>query len=69
MTEQEALKVAIKILRKANGKELTIAEGEVLLELENDIDDNKFGDLIEEFYTAAPIEVSMGLLNCSRASH
>ena len=59
MTEQEASKKALEILRKAYSKELTINDGEALLLLEDYIEDNKFGHFIDAFYTAAPTEVGI----------
>ena len=59
MTEQEALEKAERILNTDNGRELILDDGQELLKLENFIDGNKFGNLIEAFYAAAPTEVAI----------
>ena len=59
MTEQKALEKAGKILNTDNGREWTLDDGQELLKLENFIDGNKFGNLIEAFYVAVPTEVAI----------
>jgi len=70
MTENEALDKAKEILSRGDKGEFTIDDGRNLMGLKDVIDNDKFGDLMEEFIDIAPFEVVLELndlineLNC-----